>query len=266
MLTAAAGRLEPITARVEQEVLAADRDCLHPGLVRAENFTPVQAGRDVKPVVEAPPKRVEHPLTSDVFAEAGQGDPAHVGLAVAVCIFEVEQVGRGADIDTSVPAGDGAGHRHVAGEDGALVENKVAIGVFKEADAALTAGLRDGGLVVLGKLGDVHPAVFVEVDRDGAAQQRLGGGQFDMEAGADCKRLECLGRIFQRDSRQLCGVVLLSGSRLQRRFVIGPGGCGSGWPPRCLRRGLCCGTRSSATLPVFYCPTRLILRHHWLII
>ena len=74
-----------------------------------------------------------------------------------------------------------------------------------------------GVLVVLGELGDVEPAVLVEVDGDRAAQQRLGGDQLDVEAGPDCQRFERLGRIFERNPRQLGGVVLLGGSRLCAR-------------------------------------------------
>jgi hypothetical protein len=47
VLTAAAGQLEPITARVEVDVLAANRYRLRTRPAGGDNFTPVQAGRDV---------------------------------------------------------------------------------------------------------------------------------------------------------------------------------------------------------------------------
>ena len=94
VLAAAAGQLERLAARVEEEAVAADRDRLAPRPVGAADVAAVEAGRDVEAIVEAPAERVQHPLAGQVLAEAGEDDPAHVGLAVAVGVLEVEQVGR----------------------------------------------------------------------------------------------------------------------------------------------------------------------------
>jgi hypothetical protein len=68
-----------------------------------------------------------------------------------------------------------------------------------------------GVLVVLGELDDEHTAVLVEVQRHRGAQERLGGDQFDAEAGPELERLEGVGRLLGRDERQLGGVVLVGG-------------------------------------------------------
>ncbi len=49
-------------------------------------------------------------------------------------------------------------------------------------------GFRAAVFVIFGELGDVEPPVLVEVHGDGAAQQRLGGGQLDAESTPDDER------------------------------------------------------------------------------
>ena len=169
------------------------------------------------------PHRNELSIPSPAWsrAEPGEDDAAHVGLAVAVGVLEVEQVGRRAHVDAAVPAGDGGRHRHVGGEQRALVVDAVAVGVLEHPDAAPFAGRaagpssRAGVLVVLGELGDVEPPVLVEVDRHRAAQQRLGGDQLDVEAGPGHDRPLRLGRFLHREPGQLGRVV--PGRRTIRR-------------------------------------------------
>jgi hypothetical protein len=65
-------------------------------------------------------------------------------------------------------------------------------------------------LVVLGKLGDIEPAILVEVDGNRAAEQWLGRRELDSKAGPDHNCYSRIGRVFHRDSRQLGGIVLVS--------------------------------------------------------
>ena len=214
MLAAAAGQLEGLAPRVEEEPVAADRDRPRRRAIAAAHRAAVEAGRDVEAVIQPPPERVEHPLAGLVGAEPGEDDAAHVGLAVAVGVLEVEQVGRRARVDAAVPAGDRGRHRHVGGEQRALLIDAVAVGVLEHPDAAPFATVagpssRLGVLVVLGELGDIEPPVLVEVDRHRAAQQGLGRDQLDVEPGPRHDGPLRLGRVLHREPGQLGAIVLV---------------------------------------------------------
>ena len=79
--------------RVEEEALAADRDRLRVRPAGPADVAAADAGRDVDAVVEAPAERVQHPLAGAVAPEAGEDDPPDVGLAVAVGVLQVQEIG-----------------------------------------------------------------------------------------------------------------------------------------------------------------------------
>ena len=62
VLAAATGQLERLAARVEDQAMTADRDGLRVRLIGPADVAAVEAGRDVKAVVESPAERVQHPL------------------------------------------------------------------------------------------------------------------------------------------------------------------------------------------------------------
>ena len=71
----------------------------------------------------------------------------------------------------------------LVGEDGRLVEMAVAVGVFQPDDAVRLLGeLLLDRVVGAGRIGDVEPALFVEVGDDGPIDQRRPGDQLDLEA------------------------------------------------------------------------------------
>src|SRR4051794_26878274 len=98
-----------------------DRDRLGSRTIPAADRASIQTRRDVVSIVQAPSKRVEHALPSPVDTESGQDDATDVGLAVAIGVLEVEEIGRRAHIDATIPAGDGGRHGYVIGEERALV-------------------------------------------------------------------------------------------------------------------------------------------------
>jgi hypothetical protein len=157
----------------------------------------------VDAVIQAPADAVEQPLHV-LPAEAGEDGLAHVGLAVAVGVLEVEDVGGGPDEHAAVVAEDGRGPGELVGVDGALVEPPVAVGVFEQADGAEVLG---GLFGVVDHLDDEHPAVLVEVDRDGAVDERLGRDLFDVEAGEGFEGCEGVGGLRRRDAGEFGGEV-----------------------------------------------------------
>ncbi len=132
--------------------------------------------------------------------EAGVDHLLHVGLAVAVGVLEIKNVGRGADEDSAVVTGHGRGPGQLLGEDGGLVECAVAVNVFQQPHLPepLFVLLR-----VVAHLDDVQPPVFVEGHRHGAVQQRLGGHLFDFEARQHLERGQGVFRFVGRHARQL---------------------------------------------------------------
>jgi hypothetical protein len=85
----------------------------------------------------------------------------------------------------------------------------------------MTVRPRGGIVVVFRVLDDVHPPVFVEIDRNRAPHQRLGRDEFNLEAGANFDRLpRLLGRqrphAFQTFDGPRFGGVLFGPRRADR--------------------------------------------------
>src|SRR5690606_29954921 len=107
---------------------------------------------DVNPVVETPAERVEHAFSRMVAGESGEDRLAHVGAAVAVGVFAVEDFGDRSDEYASVPAG----HRHGSVDlfekrMGGLVD-AVVVAIFQQLDRTMPRRVRFRVLVVLRKL------------------------------------------------------------------------------------------------------------------
>ena len=108
---------------------------------------------------------------------------APIGHAVAVGIRQLPDAGRRGDVERAVEPHRAFREHHSIGEDHALVEAAVAVGVF-EADNAMRAlfeldlDLRVGA----GGVGDVEPAPLVEVGDDRAIDEGRPGHQLDLES------------------------------------------------------------------------------------
>ena len=106
-----------------------------------------------------------------------------VGLAVAVAVLGIEDLG-GAGDEQPVPPGEQAGREAEAVEEGGgLVVAAVAIGVLERADDAARLALAVAAEGIVAHLDDPEPAVGAPVEGDRVGHQRLAGDELDREAG-----------------------------------------------------------------------------------
>jgi hypothetical protein len=223
-LAAARLGLELPRARIEGEVASAQ---LHPvcrARPRRGDFAAVGRGAAVDAIVEAPAQAVQHRLHVElvggvgrvVDGKPGEDDLPHIGLAVAVGVFEKDHVGRGGDVDPAVGPEDAGRPRQIVGKHRALVETPVFIRVFQHADAA-PMGLLVTHLGVIHHLDHKQASVLVEADLDGIADERFGGDELEAETGADFERLERLPGLDRREAPKLLQVHLrLSGPSVEQ--------------------------------------------------
>ena len=177
MLRRAGGRLELARLRTEAEVAAAEFDLL---ARKRPNLAAEDAARTVEPIVESPPQAV-HAGLSVVRFESGKQHLARLGLAVAVGVFEVDDVGRVANDGAFLPDEHVGGKLQAIAEGRRLVVAAVAVAIGQHLDAAVGSEFVVGVTIVVGHLGDPHPAVGTKVDRHRVGHQRFGGGDFDDE-------------------------------------------------------------------------------------
>ena len=196
VLRRTAHEFEFVRPRIEREIATADVN--GHGVLRSIasfDIAAVGARRDVQPIVESPTEAVEQAL--DVAgAEAGKDEFLLVRIlgidaAVAVGVFEIENVRRVGDEQPAVERKEGRRPEQAVDEDGALIELAVAVEVVEHADARVLAV---AVLAIAAHLADEEPAVLVELHRDGAIHQRLGGDLFELKTRGDGKRLHRVGR------------------------------------------------------------------------
>ena len=178
---------------------------------------------------------------------------AAVGHAVAVGIGQLPDARRRRDVERAREPQRSLGKHHLVGEDGPLVEPAVAVAILEPEDPVRLVLELHGRLVVRARrLGDVEPALLVEVGHDRPVDERRPGGELDGEAVGEGERV-----AVERDLARLgipgpdakgqrrdddgdgdecpsgCGVVHAEGpsSRSGRRavrFAAGAGGCSCG--------------------------------------
>ena len=124
-----------------------------------------------------------------VLSESREYDPTLIGLSVAVGVLQKKQIGSGADEQAAIPTRNGGRVIQLVGENRTPVVSSVAVGVFEHADTTGVLKSLHHIRVVLWQLNDIHAAILVEIDRDRITNQRLGGGQFDVESVADLNLL-----------------------------------------------------------------------------
>ena len=197
---------------IEGEVAAAE---VEGGRIRVKwggDIAAVGAGGAVDPVVEAPAEAVQHGLHVElvgavrgvVAGEPGKHHFSRVGFAIAVGVFEVENVGGGGHKDPAVPAEHAGGPREIVGVNGAAVEAAIAVGVFEQAHATeVRLGVAEFG--VIDHFDDEQASVLVEADFNGIANEGFGGDEFDAETGAQFEGLEDAIEFDGLDPGQLAG-------------------------------------------------------------
>src|SRR5262245_34980206 len=141
--------------------------------------------RKVDPVVETIDRVVDRVLRIGE-GEAGEHHLPNVGFAVAVGVFEVQDVRRVGYQHALFPAHDAGGHGQLVRKDGTPAGPAVTVRILEQDNAADFAFHVQR---VAGIFNHVDPTVFVELHRNRASDVRLGDVGFDPEAGLDPERL-----------------------------------------------------------------------------
>ncbi len=128
--------LHPLGARVVGEDAAAVH--AHDAPRRLHVRVDVHALRKIEPSIRPPAQGVDD-VVRVLGAESAEDDALLVGLAVAIGVLEVEQLGGLADVAGPVALGrehgrDAGGDEQAVGKDGALLGLAVVVGVFEDED------------------------------------------------------------------------------------------------------------------------------------
>src|SRR5262245_37686559 len=156
------------------------------GLLRDDVAVTVTVG-DVDPVVEPPHETID-PVLLVPLDEAGVKDFAAVGLAVAISVFGIENVGGGRDENSLSPGKDASGEADFEKNRGFVVV-AVAVDVFEKANLSGWF-TRSRSQRVVPHLDDPQFSVGPEGERNWVENERFGGHQLDFETGADTNGLQ----------------------------------------------------------------------------
>lgn len=201
VLTAAGFGGQDHGAWVYDEVAPMKIDWLEFWMFQRFTDATVAAGGAVNAVVESPAERVEHSLyidALDAFGKASEDSFTNISLAIAVSVFEIEDVGSCTDKDAAVVTEYGCGPGKVISEDSALLIDAIAVCVFQHADAA-EMGSFIAALGVIDHFDDEEASVFIEGEGDRAGDVWFASSDFQMEAFFD---LECFKSVFGFDGRE----------------------------------------------------------------
>ena len=184
--------LQLLRRRLEAEHAA--RAQAHDAVGRLDLAAGVDGLAHPEAAVRAPAERVQV-VVRVLGAEAGEDDAAHVGLAVAVGVLQVQQLGALRDIHAAVAGREAGGDEHVLGEDGGFVGFARALGVFED-DDFVVRGLAGFDLRIDLAAGDPEAALRVEVDLDGLGKVRVLGPERDLETIGHGELRRRLRRVF----------------------------------------------------------------------
>jgi hypothetical protein len=193
-----------VTARVEREIAVAqvERRCVASQERRDCPAVPLGA---VNAVVQPPCQAVHEHLAVEpiaLIAEPGEHDLPDISHAVAIPIFQVDEIRLEADGDTAVVGDHRRGIAQAIREDAAFVEAAVAVGVFQQPDAADAlvehqVGARLG--LIPAHLDNVEAAVLVERHLNRIDDHGLVRDELEAEALPDAERVEHLVRLDGRN-------------------------------------------------------------------
>ena len=128
--------------------------------------------------------------------EAGEHDLAFIRDAVAVRVFQIQNIGGRSDKEAAAPEGEAVDVAEVGGEFTATFEASVTVEILQQRDAArsgVAAALDRVG--VAAPLGDKEPAGAIEDEGNGIDHEGFGRDEFDAETCLELKQLE---RLFRR--------------------------------------------------------------------
>jgi hypothetical protein len=113
--------------------------------------------------------------------KTGQHDTPVVGLAVIVCVLEIQNIGSRGDQNATPPAHDARRQHQRVREHARSLELPVAVSILEQFDPA---GWRNVQRITR-HFHDEHPAILVDLHRDRALDVRLAGDELDPEAVLD---------------------------------------------------------------------------------
>ena len=175
----------------------------------ATNLVRKAAGAPVQAAVGAEAAAV-HVVGHARVGEAGDQLFALVGHVVAVGIGQLPEAGGRRTIDRAVVPGDALRKHHLVGEDLALVEAAVAVGVFQQANRVrrVLRQLRPAQ-VHARRIADVQPAAIVEGGQH---------GPFDLGRSRDALDDKALGHAHGRDVGRHFGFFAADSRRRQCKY------------------------------------------------
>src|SRR5258706_9639811 len=90
-----------------------------------------QSACEVNPAIDPQGWMTDAQLSAAVGGKPGEDYEANVGAPIAIGIFEIKQVGRAGDEQAALPGHEAIGESQSFGEDSALVQAPIAIGVLQ---------------------------------------------------------------------------------------------------------------------------------------
>src|SRR5258705_7258921 len=130
--------------------------------MEASDRAAVRAGSAVDTIVESPGETVGKRLNIealDALSKSSKDDAPFVGLAIAVRIFEIQDIGTGGDEHTTAIADDSSWPGQVFSENRAFLEVAIVVRIFEQANPAEPLVAAFG---IIAHLDDIHPAIFIE--------------------------------------------------------------------------------------------------------
>ena len=203
-------RLRQAAIRLEAEIGAAHQNGGPLGMVGRSDAAVRSIVGHINPVVDSQP-RVGDARLRIHFRKSGVEHLAHVGFAVAIGVFEEQDVGGAGDDQPALPRHNAADFENVIREDRPLVGLTVAVGVLEQHDARTRRLALRRIVRIVQHLAHVDLAVFVEHHFDGIENQRLAGEQLDVKIAVDMHALQ---RVF---GRQRWRVRMLAGAGNEKK-------------------------------------------------
>jgi hypothetical protein len=153
--------------------------------------------------------------------EPGQHDPAPIGDAIAVSVFQIQEVRRLGHEHAVAPHGDPVGVGQTRGEFRARLVASVAIGVAEPRDHPLRRGRRLAfqRIGIAAVLHYIQAKRIVERDGDRTLDERFGGNEIDAVSGLDDETRQGLVRFERQPVLRARDRALPPCPRVNRRAV-----------------------------------------------
>ena len=126
----------------------------------------------------------------------------HIGFAIVVGVFSVENFRSSADDNALTPRDDACREIHTFEEDGRFVVAAITIGIFEKTNDSAGLAFAIDSERVIAHLDHPQLAVCAPIESNRVQHERFAGHQFHFEAGTDLNAGE---RVAGRFGRRLIG-------------------------------------------------------------